>query len=305
MRKAFIETLCELAEKDDRIWLLTGDLGYSVLEKFSQSFPERYVNMGVAEQNMTGVAAGLALTDKIVFTYSIANFPVIRCLEQIRNDVCYHNLNVKIVAIGGGVTYGSAGYSHHGIEDIAVMQSMPNMTVVAPADSLETKQAMRAILSHHGPCYLRLGRGGEAHVYTDEPKFEIGKAICLNEGMDIAIFSTGPVISEVLKASAYLKKININPYIINFPTLKPFDNELVEQIASKVKRIFVVDEHSSYGGFCGSVSKVLAMSGFNCRLTQICVTDECINMVGSQSYLQKYHGLNADELIKKILEDIK
>ena len=144
MRTAFTETLCKLAEQNQRIWLLTGDLGFSVLERFAERFPGRYVNMGVAEQNMMGVAAGLALCGKVVFTYSIANFPVMRCLEQIRNDVCYHNLNVKIVAVGGGVAYGAMGYSHHAVEDLAVMRAMPNMTVLAPGDAVEARLVTEA-----------------------------------------------------------------------------------------------------------------------------------------------------------------
>ncbi len=145
MRNTFVTTLCDLAEQDERVWLLCGDLGYSVLERFSERFPGRYVNMGVAEQNMAGVAAGLALSGKIVFTYSIANFPVMRCLEQLRNDVCYHNLNVKTVAVGGGLAYGTHGYTHHGVEDIAVMRALPNMVVMAPGDPIETILATYAL----------------------------------------------------------------------------------------------------------------------------------------------------------------
>src|SRR5438874_9377638 len=143
MRTAFVDTLCELAERDDRIWLLCGDLGYSILERFADRFPERYVNVGVAEQNMTGVAAGLALCGKVVFTYSIANFPVMRCLEQIRNDVCYHDANVKVVAVGGGFAYGALGMTHHATEDLAVLRALPRMTVVAPGDPVETDAAVR------------------------------------------------------------------------------------------------------------------------------------------------------------------
>jgi len=190
MRTAFIETLCELAEQDERIWLLTGDLGYSVLEQFAERFPDRFVNVGVAEQNMTGVAAGLALCGKIVFTYSIANFPTLRCLEQIRNDVCHHNLNVKIVAVGGGLAYGAQGYTHHAIEDLAVMLALPNMTVIAPGDSVEVRLATRAIVDWPGPCYLRLGRAGERIVHQTEPEFQIGKAIVLQQGSDVTLIST-------------------------------------------------------------------------------------------------------------------
>ncbi len=166
MRTAFIETLCELAEQDERIWLLTGDLGFSVLECFAQRFPKRYVNMGVAEQNMTGVAAGLALEGKIVFTYSIDNFPVMRCLEQIRNDVCYHNLNVKVVAVGGGLAYGTAGFMYYAFEDLVVMGAGPNMTVLTPGDPVEVRLATRAVVNWQGPSYPRLGKGGEPVVHN-------------------------------------------------------------------------------------------------------------------------------------------
>ena len=146
MRTAFIDTLCELAERDPRIWLLTADLGYSVLERFAARFPHRYINVGVAEQNLTGIAAGLARCGKIVFTYSIANFPTLRCLEQIRNDVCYHQANVKIVAVGGGFAYGTLGYTHHGLEDLGIMRTLPHMTVIAPGDPTETRLATSAVL---------------------------------------------------------------------------------------------------------------------------------------------------------------
>src|SRR5438046_10077781 len=145
MRTSFIETLVQVAERDPRLWLLTVDLGYSVLEKFSTKFPDRYLNAGVAEQNMVGVAAGLAMTGKVVFVYSIANFPTLRCLEQVRNDVCYHNLSVKIVAVGGGVVYGPLGYTHHAVEDLAIMRTLPNITVVAPGDPVEVRLATRAL----------------------------------------------------------------------------------------------------------------------------------------------------------------
>ena len=191
MRAAFIETMLDLAEHEERIWLLCGDLGYSVLERFAERFPGRFVNVGVAEQNMTGVAAGLALSGKIVFTYSIANFPIMRCLEQIRNDICYHDLNVKIVAVGGGFAYGSAGYSHHALEDLVIMRSLPNMTVLAPGDPTEARLAIRAVLSHTGPCYMRFGKAGEPTVHPTEPHFEIGHVIPMRSGTDALVVSTG------------------------------------------------------------------------------------------------------------------
>jgi transketolase len=169
MRTAFIKALTDLAETDNRIWLVTGDLGFSVLEEFASRFPDRYLNVGVAEQNMTGVAAGLAMSGKIVFTYSIANFPTLRCLEQVRNDVCYHNANVKIVAVGGGLAYGAQGYTHHAIEDLAILRALPNIRVIAPGDPAETRAAVMAIVNTPGPCYLRLGKAGEPSFPKAKP----------------------------------------------------------------------------------------------------------------------------------------
>src|ERR1700693_796065 len=174
MRGAFFRGLLALAERDHRVNLIVGDLGFGVVEEFARRFPDRFLNAGVAEQNMTGIAAGMALSGKIVFTYSIANFPILRCLEQVRNDVCYHNANVKIVAVGGGLAYGSLGSTHHATEDLAIMRSLPRMVVVAPGDPVETEAATRAVVAHSGPCYLRLGRAGESRVHLGHIDFQLG-----------------------------------------------------------------------------------------------------------------------------------
>src|SRR5437879_2689318 len=165
MRGAFFETLIQLAARDPNVFLVVGDLGFGVTEEFSRRFPRQFLNAGVAEQNMTGIAAGLALSGKTVFTYSIANFPILRCLEQVRNDVCYHHANVKVVAVGGGFAYGSLGATHHATEDLAIMRALPAMTVVAPGDPEEAMAATEAVAAHDGPCYLRLGRPGERKVH--------------------------------------------------------------------------------------------------------------------------------------------
>ena len=201
MRTAFIETLFESAQKDERIVLVVGDLGFGVVTRFMQELPKQFVNAGVAEQNMTGLATGMALAGKVVFTYSIANFPTLRCLEQIRNDVCYHNANVKIVAIGAGMAYGPLGNSHHATEDIAIMRSLPNMTIVAPNDPVETRLAIPAIVEHQGPCYLRLGRAGEPTVHIANIEFQLGRAITLREGNDLAIIATGGLLKNALIAA--------------------------------------------------------------------------------------------------------
>ncbi len=183
MRTAFIETLFELAKEDKRVTLVVGDLGFGVVTRFMQELPGQFVNAGVAEQNMTGMAAGMAMSGKIVFTYSIANFPVLRPLEQIRNDVCYHNANVKIVSVGGGLGYGSLGPSHHATEDLAIMRVLPNMIVLAPNDPIETRLAVKAVADHKGPCYLRLGRAGEPIVHSGDVPFQLGKAILVRQGL--------------------------------------------------------------------------------------------------------------------------
>src|SRR3990172_770201 len=194
MRTAFLNTLADLAARDDRIFFLTGDLGFGVVETFAQRFPDRFLNVGVAEQNMTGVATGLALSGKVVFTYSIANFPTLRCLEQIRNGPCYHNANVKVVSVGGGLAYGSLGMSHHATEDLAVMRVLPNLTVVAPGDPVETALATGALARQNGPAYLRLGRAGEPVVHAAGVSFELGRAVQLRDGRDLTLISTGGML---------------------------------------------------------------------------------------------------------------
>src|SRR6266403_2240554 len=196
MRGAFFGALTELAERDERIHLVVGDLGFGAVEPFASRFPDRFLNAGVAEQNMTGVAAGLALCGKVVFTYSIGNFPTLRCLEQIRNDVCYHQANVKIVAVGGGLAYGSLGMTHHATEDLAILRSLPGLKVVAPGDPVETRLAVRALVADPSPCYLRLGRAGEPALHAGDIDFAIGRAITVREGSDATLISTGGMLEN-------------------------------------------------------------------------------------------------------------
>ena len=303
MRTAFIETLLELAEQDDRIWLLTGDLGFSVLEPFVKLFPDRFVNMGVAEQNMTGVAAGLALEGKIVFTYSIANFPVMRCLEQIRNDVCYHNLNVKIVAVGGGVAYGAAGYTHFAVEDLAVMRAMPNMTVIAPGDPTEAGLATRAIKELDGPGYLRLGKARETCVYQTQPLFKIGKAITVREGNDITLISTGGILGEVLSAAEQLA-LQFQTRVLSMPTVKPLDQDAVRKAADETKLIVTVEEHSKIGGLGDAVAEILIMERFNCKVLKLALDNTLHSNVGSQNFLRPLFSLDAAGIARAVREKL-
>lgn len=247
MRAAFIETLSRLARADDRIWLITGDLGFSVLEPFAGEFPDQFVNAGVAEQNMTGVAAGIAMCGKVVFTYSIANFPTLRCLEQIRNDACYHNLNVKIVAVGGGLTYGAHGYTHHAVEDLGIMRLLPNMMVLAPADPVETRLATAEAVRHQGPCYLRLGKARESVLHASEPAWRTGQPIVVQEGEDIAILSSGGTLKIAIDAAARLVDEGIHAGVISVPFLNPVDRESFESLLTSYHAIVTVEEHGPGG----------------------------------------------------------
>lgn len=305
MRTAFIETLCELAGQEERIWLLTGDLGYSVLERFAERFPERYINVGVAEQNMTGVAAGLALEGKIVFTYSIANFPIMRCLEQIRNDVCYHRLNVKIVAVGGGFAYGSAGYTHHGVEDIAVMRAMPNMTVFSPGDPVEVRLATRTIVRIAGPCYMRLGKGGEESVHRKTPEFSPGKGIWIRRGNDVTLIVSGAVLAEAVKAADLLKEQGFQAGVLSLPTIEPLDVEAVHIAAEHSGALIVIEEHSRKGGLGEAVSYSLAsLHPATKPIVFMNLAESADPRVGSQVYLRRLHGLNVDHIYRKTIDAI-
>lgn len=297
MRTAFIEYLCELAAEDERIWLVCGDLGYSVLEQFSDRFPKRYLNAGVAEQNMTGIAAGLALTGKTVFTYSIANFPVMRCLEQIRNDVCYHNLNVKVVSVGGGLAYGSHGYTHHGVEDLAVMAVMPNMTVIAPGDPHEARAATRLLASTSGPAYLRLGKAGEPVLHPHPIELKMGEAILVQEGSDLTLISTGGMLETAIKAARSLEQLGRTVRLLSMPILCPLDVDSIKRAARETKAIVTVEEHGT-GGLGTLVAEALAISSAAIPFHPIRLGRSPIKIAGSQTQLREAQGLSVGGIVE-------
>lgn len=303
MRTAFIETLFELAKKDYRIVLVVGDLGFGVVTRFMQELPKQFVNAGVAEQNMTGLATGMALSGKIVFTYSIANFPVIRCLEQIRNDLCYHNANVKIVSVGAGMAYGSLGISHHATEDIAIMRSLPNMAVLAPNDPVEAELATRAAVTHGGPCYLRLGRAGEPKVHDSNIEFQLGRAITLREGGDLTIIATGGLLKNALIAADNLLQQGIYTRVLSMHTIKPLDNSAVLSAARETPIIVTAEEHTIIGGLGGAVAEILSeISSPKATLVRIGLNDAFSCEVGDQNYLRAFYGLSSEAIAKRAQE---
>lgn len=307
MRNAIINTLYELANVDDDIFLVTGDLGYRVLSDFELSFPNRFINVGISEQNMTSVAAGMALEGKKVFTYSIANFPTLRCLEQIRNDCAYHQANVKIIAVGAGFGYGALGMSHHATEDLAIMRALPEVIVFSPGDLTEAEEVLKLAYLHSGTCYLRIGKGGEARIHPVGTPISIGKAIKIKNGNRIAIFSTGSILEEVISAAELLEASGINPYIFSFPTVKPIDKFLIYELASEVDLVVTIEEHNILGGFGSAVAEVLA--DINCnnraRLLRIGLSDLYSSEIGSQDYLRGFYGLSAKQIFERIKNSVK
>lgn len=302
MRDTFVRTLLALAKEDPNIELMTGDLGFGVLKPFWEQLPDQFVNAGIAEQNMTAAAAGMALAGKTVFTYSIGNFPTLRCLEQIRNDCAYHNANVKIVCIGGGFVYGALGMSHQATEDIAVMRALPGVAVLCPGDPAEAEAATKAIAAWPGTCYLRLGRGGEMRIHDRIEDFQIGKAIQLHDGQRVAIFSTGAIVEEVAGAEMILAERGIHPAVYTFPTVKPIDRDVIARCAADFDLVVTVEEHNLAGGFGSAVAEVMAELPVHGRLLRVGIHDTYCALVGDQKYLRSQFGLDAAGIAAQILE---
>lgn len=303
MRTSFITTLHKLARNDDRIFLLTADVGFYVLEKFIDEFPDRYFNVGVAEANMIGIAAGLSLSGKIVYVYTMAHFLTMRCFEQIRLDLCYQNANVKLIGSGGGLTYGSAGATHQSIEDISIMRSLPNMCVICPGDPVETKHAIEASLKYRGPIYIRLGKN-EPIVHKNDINFQIGKGIVVREGDNLSILSTGNMLETAIQVADKLEKNGINAKVISMHTIKPLDVDLIKDLAYSRKPMFTIEEHSIIGGLGSAVSEVLAELKCNVPFKRIGLPDEYSRIVGSQKYLREEFGIDVDTIYKKIKKSI-
>lgn len=303
MRAKFIEELTKIAIKDKNLILITGDLGYNMLTHFSNILPEQFINAGIAEQNMTGIATGMALEGKIVCTYSIANFPTLRCLEQIRNDAAYHNANVKIVSIGSGFNYGAAGMSHHGTEDIAIMRALPNVTVLCPGDIYEVEQSVKLMYETKGTCYLRLGKSEGESVHDKRIKFTIGQGIKIIDGDNIAIFCTGDILKEVASVTDELNNMRISTSLYSFPTVKPIDKETVISCAKEHGLIVTVEEHNIIGGFGSAIAEVLSeIHDAKASLLRIGIHDMYSSVVGDREYLRDYYGLSKEEILKKILK---
>ncbi|MDA1095516.1 MAG: transketolase [Acidobacteria bacterium] len=301
MRDVFIRSLEALADADPRVFLITGDLGFGVLDGFARRRSHQFLNAGVAEQNMTGLATGLALDGRIVFTYSIANFPVLRCLEQIRNDAAYHDANVNVVAIGGGFSYGPLGMSHHATEDLSILRALPGITVVAPGDDWEVSEAVPALAEMPGTSYLRLDKSSAGDTRRDGEAFVLGRARCLREGGELTLIATGGILGVVLAAAAELAAEGIECRVLSMHTIKPLDAEAVQAAARQTGGIVTVEEHTVEGGLGGAVAEVCLESGVvPRRFYRIGLRAGFSSIVGSQEYLRSAYELDQRAVVRQV-----
>lgn len=301
MREAFVKRLDQLAARDPRIFLITGDLGFGVLTDFAARHPRQFLNAGVAEQNMTGLATGLALEGRIVFTYSIANFATLRCLEQIRNDAAYHEADVKVVAIGGGFSYGALGMSHHAIEDLAILRALPGVTVVAPGDDWEAAEATAALVGQAGTCYLRLDRSSAGSTARPNEVYTLGRARTLRDGRDLTLVSTGGMLGSVLAAAQRLEQRSIHTRVLSMHTVKPLDEASVLAAAAETGGIVTVEEHVVEGGLGGAVAECCLEHGTLPRVFhRMGVRGGFASVVGSQDYLRRQVCLDPESIASRV-----
>jgi transketolase len=280
--------------------LLTSDLGFKIFDEFANEFPGRFLNVGVAESNMIGVAAGLALGGMRPFAYSIAPFATLRCLEHVRNDVCYHKVAVTIVGLGGGYSYGHNGPTHHSLEDIAVMRALPNMSVVCPGDPAEVEQAVIAAASHGSPVYLRIGRAGDPVVHGSPVRFEIGRAITLRDGRDCTLISTGNTLSLAVEISDRLRPRSICCRVLDMHTVKPLDEAALRTSARETRALFTIEEHSRIGGLGSAIAEWAAMNSVSSPLHLFGADDVFAASTGSQVYLRTLCGLTTEHIAESI-----
>ena len=296
-RQSYGEALLSLGEENEKVVVLDADLaGATKTELFAKKFPERFFDMGIAEANMIATSAGLATCGKIPYASTFAVFAAGRAYDQIRNSVCYPNLNVKICATHAGITVGEDGATHQMIEDISLMRTLPNMTVISTSDDIETKWAVKEISKIQGPVYLRLARLATPIIYEKEQEFSIGKAIQIGEGTDATIFATGVMVAEAIKAKELLEKKNIHIRVIDMHTIKPIDREIIVKCAKETKKLISIEDHSIIGGLGSAIAEVLTEE-YPCKLTRMGIKDT-FGKSGKADDLLKYFGLTSEDICR-------
>ncbi|HOO78373.1 MAG TPA: transketolase C-terminal domain-containing protein [bacterium] len=305
MRQGFIRTVMDLAAEREDVYLVTADTGFTILERFRERYPDRYLNVGIAEAAMVGVAAGLALSGKRVFCYTIVPFATMRCFEQIRVDLCYQKLPVALVGVGQGLTYGTAGATHHAIEDIAVMRALPGMTVICPGDALETARAVRASLELDGPCYIRIGKSGEPPVHESEDfEFEIGKGCLLRPGRGLALIATSNMVEPALRVAEALAAAGEDPAVVSMHTVKPLDRGLLEELSRTCPLLATMEEHSLIGGLGSAVAEAVVDGNLPVKVVRFGIPDTYAPVAGSQDYLRELLGFSPAHVAARLKEEL-
>lgn len=300
MRNAFADETTRLGRADPRVVLLSGDIGNKLFDKFKDANPGRFINCGIAEANMMGVAAGLALSGLRPIVYTITPFTTTRCFEQIRVDACYHNVPVIIVGTGSGLSYAELGPTHHSCEDLAILRVLPNMTVLAPADEVELRQCLRAALTLDGPAYIRIGKKGEAIIPKRDDAFAIGRAITVSDGSDVCLIGTGTLMPAVLEAAGLLRRHGISARVESCHTIKPLDLAMLAEVSRCYRLLVTVEEHSRIGGLGGGVAEWLAARAGSPRLLSIGTDDEFMHEVGTQEYARAKYGLTGEGIARRV-----
>lgn len=305
MRNGFIEKLTQAAQKNRDIMFLTGDLGYKIFDDYIAKCPGQYLNVGVAEQSMVGVAMGMSLEGRRVVVYSIANFHTFRAAEQIRNDICYHKADVKIVATGGGFGYGRLGMSHHATEDYSIMRALPNMIVLTPGDAWEASEVTKVMLNRKGPFYLCL-ETAKVDTRKKGEVFKFGKIRQIKNGKDATLISAGGILSEVLIAANELSKSGINCRVLSVHSLKPFDSQIIVKAACETGGLITIEENTIQGGLGSAVAEACLSTGVKPGFFKMMGLDNTFStIVGDQDYLRKYYGIDHQNIIKQVKKLLK
>ena len=302
MRNAYISALYDIAKTNKQIMSLNADIGAIVFNQFIADFPGRFVNTGVAEQNMISVAAGLASCGKIPFTYTITPFITARTYEQIKVDVCIQNSNVKIVGVGAGLVYSTLGPTHHAIEDIAIMKTLPNMKIVSPADPIESKMATYAIAEMKGPVYFRIGTSGEPNIYDEDYEFIFGKGVEIKSGDDVTLIATGSIVYDALMAAKELELKGISVRVINIHTIKPLDEDIILKAARETGTIITIEEHNLEGGLGSSIASVILEENRQpIKFKRIGLKDEFCSYYGTHQELKSHCGIAKDDIVREVI----
>jgi len=297
MRNSFVKELENLADKDKDIVAMLADNGIIVFDNYKDKYPNQFVNVGISESALIGMASGMAMSGLKPFVYTIIPFLTMRPYEFIKNDICYQNTNVKLIGIGAGFAYSTLGPTHHAIEDISIMNILPNLTIISPADPLETQKATKAIYDLNTPAYMRIGTGKNPKIYENDYNFEIGKGIVLKEGKDLTIISTGTILSLLKEI---VNEIDIDIELINIHTIKPIDEELIIKSVTKTKKVITIEEHFITGGLGSIVANVLSTNQIKVKFKQLGIKDNFVSHYGSLEYLRKLNNLDKDSIKREL-----